>query len=356
MLFQLIKRGIPFLVFESGSKTDYRALIKAFRRHPDKKIRKFGRKFRLLTPGTESINPPRINPFPPPKGVSITFHAENILSCFLASAVWPDPLPSILKKSLYRMYHEFEFKQITPCMKRFIEHVQRHINELDYDERVKGDIRSAAETRLSVFTTGVIGRIFQTESNSPGLDEIVSGFTIIEGAAAGDEAFAFLVFTIMTLVSEYFSVTPYSGNDPRFFTFFEELHNLVPPVPSELADNENIRVKASKFIIQKSLEARSSGHSQVFIDQSPANIDDNILRNCVTTIVGKQRDPRDVEILAGSMLFGPSDRAVVKKLNAGEFLFFTEGYQRPCLVKVEDIGKQLGLDGSPSGVSVLEYI
>ena len=356
LLLQIAERNIPFLVIESGSKSDYRVLIKTLRRHPDKKMRQLGKKIRLLTPGDEAISSFRFNPFLPAKGVPVMLHAESILHCFLASAEWPDPSPAILRAALYKMMHEFQFGNKKPSMKKFIEHVHQHIDELSYSDKLKGEIHGVVETRLSVFTTGAIGRIFQTESNYPCFDEIVNGFTILEGAMLDNESLAFIVFSMLTAISGYFSVTPYAGDATRFFTFVEELQNLCAPVPPELVGKDDIRAKASRLLISQLLEARSKGNAFVLTSQAPKNVDSNILGNCLTTIVGRQKDPRNIDLLAGSMLFGPADLTAVKKLGLGEFLIFTEDYQRPCLVKVPDIPKQLGLDGSPFGRSILEFI
>jgi len=357
MLLQLAKRGIPFLVIEAGDKTDYRAMIEALKRHPDKKMRKLGRKIRLLTPGEESISPLRLNPFLPPENVPIMLHAEKMLGCLLASADWPDPLPAILKKGMYAMYHDFQFNHIKPTIKRLRECTQHELDKLSYSGTVKGEIQAALDARFSEFTTGAIGRIFQTDSNSPSLEDMTSGFTIIECAMLADNAIAFVVFALITMISERFSVIPYSDIDPRLCIFLDEAQTLIPPVPWDtIGAVDSPKAKASRLFCKELLQARSKSYSYVVITQSPTNVDSNVLKICTTTILGKQRETGDIQLLAGSMMFGQADYAAVKQLNTGEFLVFTEGYRRSCLVQAPDICSELGLNGSPFGRAVLEHI
>jgi len=357
MLLQMAKMGVPFLVIEAGGKTDYRAMIEALKRHPDKKMQRLGRKIRLLTPGEESINPIRLNPFLPLEGVPIMLHAENMLSCLLASAEWPDPLPALLRKGLHAMYHDYQFQCVKPNMSRFCDYVKREFDKLDYERGVKGNILSALEARLSVFMSGAIGRIFQTESNSPSLDDLAEGFTIIECAMLAEDAIAFVSFTLMTMISERFSVLPHFDSKPRLIFILEEAHGLVPPAPvNTMGNGDNPKAKASRLFSKELLEARAKGYSIWVIDQSPGNVDSNVLKSCTTTILGKQREPDDIHLVEGSMMFSPADCAAVKQLNTGQFLVFTEEYRRPCLVQAPDICKELNLNGTPSGRAIIEHI
>ena len=68
----MYKREIPFLVIEP-TKTEYRALID---RIPD---------LQIFTPGKNKVSPFVINPFLPPKGITVEQYIPSLLSAFKAA-------------------------------------------------------------------------------------------------------------------------------------------------------------------------------------------------------------------------------------------------------------------------------
>ena len=69
LLLQMYRRGIPFLAIEP-TKTEYRALID---RIPD---------LQIFTPGKNKVSPFVINPFLPPKGITVEQYIPSLLSAF----------------------------------------------------------------------------------------------------------------------------------------------------------------------------------------------------------------------------------------------------------------------------------
>lgn len=82
MLTQFAKKRIPFLAIEP-TKTEYRAMIDAVDN------------LQIFTPGNSSVSPFVINPFIPPKGITVEQYIPSLLSAFKAAFSMDGPLEMI---------------------------------------------------------------------------------------------------------------------------------------------------------------------------------------------------------------------------------------------------------------------
>jgi hypothetical protein len=97
ILLQFAKRGIPFLAIEP-TKAEYRAMIDAI---PGVQI---------FTPGNNNVSPFIINPFIPPKGISIEQYIPSLASAFKAAFSMPSPLDIIFLRAIRACYSENGWK------------------------------------------------------------------------------------------------------------------------------------------------------------------------------------------------------------------------------------------------------
>lgn len=115
LLAQLAERNIPFIVLESGSKREYRAL-KCLKNSPDKRLRHLARELRVFTPGNESVCPIRFNPLEIPNEISRDEWIGIIVACFKASMAMFEPLPVLLAESLEQVYEDCAETDKIPTM------------------------------------------------------------------------------------------------------------------------------------------------------------------------------------------------------------------------------------------------
>ncbi|MCL2721326.1 MAG: type IV secretory system conjugative DNA transfer family protein [Treponema sp.] len=144
ILLQFIKRGIPFLAIEP-TKAEYRAMIDAI---PDVQI---------FTPGNNNVSPFIINPFIPPKGITIEQYIPSLASAFKAAFHMPSPLDIIFLRAIRACYSENGWKDYSKYgdndvlpfgLYEFILTFKRIISESDYSGEVKGNLQSAGVFRL----------------------------------------------------------------------------------------------------------------------------------------------------------------------------------------------------------------
>ena len=119
----MYKREIPFLVIEP-TKTEYRALID---RIPDLQIFTPGKNkvspLQIFTPGKNKVSPFVINPFLPPKGITVEQYIPSLLSAFKEAFSMLSPLDTIFQQAVQEAYIKYGWRDYStvedPYVKKF---------------------------------------------------------------------------------------------------------------------------------------------------------------------------------------------------------------------------------------------
>lgn len=159
--------------------------------------------------------------------------------------------------------------------------------------------------------------------------------TLVQLNDLGDEEErAFLASMLVLYVSDAARAGG-AATSVRHVTVIEEAHRLMPEpvqVNAEIGDAASV---ASKLFTQLLAEVRAYGESVVVVDQSPAAVAREVLRNTNLKLAHRIVDPRDQESLGGSIGLAEDERDTLGSLAVGRCLMSSRSLLRPQPVAVD---------------------
>lgn len=358
LLAQLVERDIPFIVLESGSKREYRAL-KCLKNSSDKRIRRLARELRIFTPGNEAVCPLRFNPLEIPKGISRDEWIDALVACFKASMAMFEPLPVLLAESLEHVYEDCAEKGIRPTMVDLYRAARKTLAQKGYSGEVESNLRAALEVRLGELTCRSIGRIFACENNVPGIDELMKGYNVVELASFSREHGCLFALFLATCIGARARTTETPQGDIQLVIIFEEAHNIVGRSHNVSAtDDEHVdpRAHASECVCRMLAEFRALGLGVLIVDQLPSAVAPEVVKNTATKMAFRLVDAEDRETIAAAMLFGPLETEEIARLTPGLGYFHTEGYHRARLIRTRNLKDESGVPSPPVGKAILPFL
>lgn len=116
LLLQVYRKGIPFLAIEP-TKSEYRAMIDAI---PE---------LQIFTPGNNGISPFVINPFIPPRGITIEQYIPSLASAFKAAFSMPSPLDTVFQQAIREAYVQYGWKDYSTAQDDDVGEDEEDIND-----------------------------------------------------------------------------------------------------------------------------------------------------------------------------------------------------------------------------------
>ncbi|MCX5674661.1 MAG: hypothetical protein NTX87_06600 [Planctomycetota bacterium] len=354
LLMQLCTLGIPFLVIEPG-KTEYR-LLKCLKHHKNPAMRQLARDLKVYAAGG-SVSPLRHNPLALRRGITQNQHIESVMACLRAALPMGGPLPALLGESLEQVYEASAPSQQPPRMADLIAATKRTLSTKGYSRDVDSDIRAAMEVRIGVLVRRLIGEVFQSPIDVPSIEELVTGYSVIELASLPTEQACLLAMFLLTAIHEHVLTAP-ATKGIRLVLVIEEAHNIVGCSREATASEENADPKAyaSEFVCRMLAEFRALGVSVIIVDQLPSAVAPEVVKNTGSKLTFREVDNEDREILGGAMLFGPMENEEIARLRPGEAYLFTEGYFGPCRIRTPNLHADLQLPLPPEGDALLPFL
>ena len=328
ILVQLRQHEIPFIVFEPA-KAEYRSLIHHIAG------------LRVFTPGRDDLSPIRLNPFEFEGHVKLAEHVASLVAAFSCAFALFRPLPTILEEALWELYLNKGWQEDdrgdlptdTPHIASLLGEVERAIDNLRYDPEITSRFKGAFRSRLSPLARGSLARLFSGDRSLPSLEELCTGYAVVELRTLSQEQANLVIMFFMIALREYLRETEPSEK-PRLVLVLEEAHNLVPAVVEQSSSEEgSARVEASRYISNMLAEMRALGLSIMVVDQSPAAVAAQVIRNTNLKIAHRTVARQDRETLADSMLMEPLQMELLGRLVPGQAYLYADTVYRPRLVR-----------------------
>jgi len=356
ILDQLANRDIPFIVFEPA-KSEYR-LLKCLKKHKDPQIRRLSKQLQLYTPGNEKISPFRLNPLRLLPGISLNEHIENLITCFKASMPMLPVFPAILGEALEQIYSQNPDPDKPPTMRQLQVAAENVLNSKDYSGEIRSNLRAALEVRLGLLTRRAIGSVFQGGGDTPSIDQLINGFSIVELGSLPTEQACLLTLFILMMVRERVKMITRSDRDVQLAIVLEEAHNIVGPAGKAAQSEEQADPKAfaAEFICLMLAELRALGVAIIIVDQLPSTVAPEVIKNTASKLAFRQVANEDRAELGGTMLFGQIETEEIARLQPGEAYFFTEGYFGTRRIRTPNLHEKLKLPSPPIGEAIVPYI
>ncbi len=324
------EHGVPFLIL-APIVDPYRKLLFS---HGS-----LSKDLRIYSPGKDSLSPFRFNPFEVPNGMPIETHINALETCFNGAFEMWGSLPILLREGIekaYRTKHLLptqcgEAGMRWPTMDEVVQAVGETMEEKNYAGDLRSNIQTSLDIRLKSLCRGTVGRIFASDQSLPGLDEIQNHPVILELDALNQSQQNLLSLFIMNAIRERLNLAG-SSKLLKHLIVIEESQNLIgirDALAQASPDTNNPRAEAVRFFVKCLAETRDLGQGYAIIDQSPAAIAPDVLKNTSIKIVHRTVDEHDRDTLASAMLMDRRDHEEVARLRPGDLYVYHEDLYRP---------------------------
>lgn len=324
--------GIPFLAIEP-TKSEYRSLIDAI---PD---------LQIFTPGKTAISPYIINPFLPPKGVSVESFVPSLMSAFKAAFSMPNPLPDLFLSAINDCYNEYGWRSdsttddpnIQPFgLYEFIKVFKRKMQRMDYKGEVKSNMESAGVVRL-VSLIEQNSNIYDTINTIP-LEDLLSKPTVIELNAINNKEQKSLIMALLLIMMCVYTKNNVAGDGKlKNVMLIDEAHVLLGGSSArsdESADSQGSTIESLEDMIA---EIRSYGTSIIIADQSPTKVGRNIVANTNVKVIFKLVEKENKDAISTATNMSPADYELLGRLGVGEALLHYGRVYSPLHIKTYNV-------------------
>ncbi len=325
--------NIPFLAIEP-TKTEYRSLIDAI---PE---------LQIFTPGKNNVSPFVINPFIPPKGVTIESYTPSLAAAFKAAFSMPNPLPDIFLGAVNDCYTEYGWKKSSTIddpdielfgMYEFIRIFKKTIDHSNYKGETKANIESAGIVRL-ISLIEQNSNIYDTIHTIP-IGDLLHHPTVLELNAINNKEQKSLIMALMLILFCVYTKNNVSGDGKlKNVLFIDEAHVLLgqKASSSDGADSQGSTVETLEDLIK---EIRSYGTSIIIADQSPTSVGKEIVANTDVKIMFKlvEKDNKDAVRTATNM--SDLNYELLGRLGVGEALLHfgkLDNHLQICTYNIHD--------------------
>jgi len=327
LLHQLwLEHRVPWLVIEPAMKSEYRAMLSS----------ELAKDLRIYTPGKAAVAPLRINPLERVEGVAIDAHIDSLVGLFSAAFGLVTPLPFVLRLALQRLFEEVE-QPILPDLQRI---VRATIAGLGYQGEIGSNLRAALELRLQTMNTGTAAHVLGARSSTP-IALWLEHPTVIELSSLGDDTTRALIMgaLLLRLVQE----RQKQGLSPslRHVAVIEEAHRLLGR-RSPRGDSVDAQDHAAEGFAQLLAEVRAFGQGLMVVDQSPAKLIPDVIRNTQLKIVHRLTSSDDQSAAAAAMGLNELQRRVLTRLGVGEAVAFSTRSHEPSRIVVPNWLRRAG--------------
>lgn len=329
------KHQVPFLVLEPA-KSEYRILADGGG--------KLAKDLRIYSPGNERLSPFRFNPLEVPSGVTVEEHISALEACFAgAIPMSGGPLPSLISEAIVRCYEEAGFSlgdeeskgRPWPTMKTLVSAAKKIMDNRGYVGEVKANLQTAIDVRLNSLCQRSVGRMFSFSHSFPTLDELMRWPTILEMDALNlDQQNLLMLFLLNSVRERLARQGPSKGL--KHVIVLEEAHNLIGVQSAKGQVSEDFadpRGHAARFLVRMLAEIRAFGEGIMVVDQSPAAIAPEVLKNTAVKIVHRTVSEDDRDALAAAMLMDKYAHEELARLEVGEAFAYNEQLYRPVRVR-----------------------
>jgi len=323
---------IPFLAIEP-TKNEYRSLIDNIQ------------DLQIFTPGKSNISPYIINPFLPPKGVTVESYVPSLMTAFKAAFSMPNPLPDIFLASINECYNEYGWKPDSTIEEKtvqkfglyeFIKVFKRRIQNMDYKGDVKSNMESAGVVRL-VSLIEQNSSIYDNIHTIP-IEDLLQKPTVIElNAINNKEQKSLIMALLLILICVYTKNNVAGDGELKNVMLIDEAHVLLTGGGSkgeESADSQGSTIEALEDMIA---EIRSYGTSIIIADQSPTKVGRSIVANTNVKIIFKLVEKENKNAISTATNMTEADYDILGRLGVGEAMLHYGRVYTPLHIKTYNV-------------------
>jgi len=337
-------RPVPWLVIEPA-KAEYAGMAGRLAGHAPVVV---------IKPGLLDVAPASLNPLEPERGFPLQSHLDLVRALFLAAFEANEPFPQVLSRALTVCYTEAGWDLVAdrprpavrpklaldepdrPVRRRYptlgdLQRTARRVVEgIGYGAEITADVRGFVDVRMGSLREGRPGRFF--EGGHPlDVGALLRANVVIElEDITNDQDKAFLMGAVLIRIVEHLRVRYGRGGAGglRHVLVVEEAHRLLRNV------TEGPAAAAVELFSSLLAEIRAYGEGVLVVEQIPAKIVNDVVKNTALKIMHRLPAADDREAVGAAMNLRPDQSELVVSLPPGVAAVTVDGMDRPILVGV----------------------
>lgn len=323
---------IPFLAIEP-TKSEYRTLIDDI---PE---------LQIFTPGKTSVSPYIINPFIPPRGVTVESFVPSLMSAFKAAFSMPDPLPDLFLAAINDCYNEYGWRSDSTSddpniqffgLYEFIKVFKRKMQRMDYRGDVKSNMESAGVVRL-VSLIEQNSNIYDTIHTIP-LDDLLNKPTVIELNAINNKEQKSLIMALLLIMMCVYTKNNIAGDGKlKRVLLIDEAHVLLGGGTAKNSDSADSQGSTITSLEDMIAEIRSYGTSIIIADQKPTEVGKKIVADTNVKVIFKLVEADNKKIISEATNLSDADYDLLGRLGVGEALLHYGRVHAPLHIKTYNV-------------------
>jgi hypothetical protein len=226
------------------------------------------------------------------------------------------------------------------------------VNEIGYGAEITADMQGFVKVRMRSLTQGVIGH-FLNDAHPLDFGELMRRNVVLEIEDVGDDTDkAFLMGAVLLQLTEHLKLR-YGDKSQvplHHLTVIEEAHRLLRNA-GEGADNAAAR--AVETFASLLAEVRAYGEGLVVVEQIPSKLIPDVIKNTAVKIVHRLPAEDDRKSVGATMNLDDDQSRNVVSLQPREAVVFTDGMDRPLLLRVPHGGQAEEGEARPAPVAGL---
>jgi DNA helicase HerA-like ATPase len=339
---------VPWLVLEPA-KAEYARMAGRLAGHGEVLV---------VKPGRLDAPPASLNPLEPEPGFPLQSHIDLVRALFLAAFEAHEPFPQVLARALTVCYQDRGWNLVldrpepvhrpklfidgphrdpdVPVRRRYptLGDLQRTAGQvvtgIGYGAEVTADVRGFIDVRIGSLREGTPGRFF--EGGHPiDIGALLERNVVFElEDITNDQDKAFLLGAVLIRVVEHLRVR-YGGGGAdglRHVLVVEEAHRLLKNTV------EGPAAAAVELFASLLAEIRAYGEGVVVVEQIPAKILPDVIKNTALKVVHRLPAADDRDAVGATMNLQADQSELVVALPAGVAAVAVDGMDRPVLVRM----------------------
>ena len=204
------------------------------------------------------------------------------------------------------------------------------------------DISAALKARIKSLLIGGKGLMLNCPRSYP-LELLFNRPAVMELKHVGDDAEkAFLMALLLINLYEYCETAREYGGGLQHITLIEESHRLLKNIPPAMsAEGANPRGKAVEMFSDILAEIREYGEGFIIVDQVPAKLTPDALKNTNLKIVHRIVAEDDRQSVGNAMNLTAEQKEQVIRLRVGQTVVHNEYLDKPVLVQIHAVKDDL---------------
>jgi len=341
ILSELLERHIPFLVIEPA-KDEYISWAMQINRERQAANKE---PIAIYVPGLHAwhgepleaelaLNPFEVIWLDATYKPNILSHIDRLKSILVATFPMQEVLPLLLEDIMFSAYTQSNwlgdtlpaYKTPFPTLSQLKNQILVVVTGKRYEDHVTRNLIAALTTRIDNLRRGWKGKLFDQPTSTP-FPTLFEHPTVINLSYLGDDADkAFTMAILLQFLYEYrqlqHELVQNSNTALHHLTIIEEAHRILQHPQLTNVESANPQAKMAEMFAHNLAELRAYGQGFMIVDQVPAKLIPDAVKNTNLKIVHRLVSGDDREAIAQSMSLTESQTKVINRLHSGQAIVY----------------------------------